>query len=63
MGRDHRGFASEFPPESASQGAGINPLLANIYLCYALWNHQWRRRHASGRVSIVRYADDFVMGL
>src|SRR5207248_324681 len=24
--------------------------------------HQWRRRHASGRVSIVRYADDFVMG-
>ena len=46
------------------QGAGISPLLANIFLHYALdlWVHQWRRRHASGRVSIVRYADDFVMG-
>src|SRR4051812_27581910 len=42
----------------------ISPLLANIFLHYALdlWIHQWRRRHASGRVSIVRYADDFVMG-
>jgi len=27
-----------------------------------LWVHQWRGRHARGRVSIVRYADDFVMG-
>ncbi|UGY20161.1 group II intron reverse transcriptase/maturase [Bradyrhizobium barranii subsp. apii] len=46
------------------QGAGISPCLANIVLHYALdlWVHQWRRRHASGRVSIVRYADDFVMG-
>ena len=46
------------------QGAGISPLLANIFLHYALdlWVHQWRRRHASGRVVIVRYADDFVMG-
>ncbi|WP_456639054.1 group II intron reverse transcriptase/maturase [Bradyrhizobium sp. USDA 10063] len=46
------------------QGAGISPCLANIVLHYALdlWVHQWRRRHARGRVSIVRYADDFVMG-
>ncbi|MGH7735018.1 MAG: group II intron reverse transcriptase/maturase, partial [Gemmatimonadales bacterium] len=46
------------------QGAGISPLLANIFLHYALdlWVHQWRRRNARGRVSIVRYADDFVMG-
>jgi RNA-directed DNA polymerase len=46
------------------QGAGISPLLANIFLHYVLdlWVHQWRRRHARGRVSIVRYADDFVMG-
>ena len=46
------------------QGAGISPLLANIFLHYVLdlWVHQWRRRHAYGRVSIVRYADDFVMG-
>jgi RNA-directed DNA polymerase len=46
------------------QGAGISPLLANIVLHYVLdlWVHQWRRRHARGRVSIVRYADDFVIG-
>ncbi|HUZ74142.1 MAG TPA: group II intron reverse transcriptase/maturase, partial [Stellaceae bacterium] len=46
------------------QGAGISPLLANIFLHYVLdlWVHRWRRREAHGRVSIVRYADDFVMG-
>lgn len=46
------------------QGAGISPLLANIFLHYILdlWAHQWRRRHAHGRVVIVRYADDFVIG-
>ncbi|WP_426130488.1 reverse transcriptase domain-containing protein [Pararhizobium sp. PWRC1-1] len=26
------------------------------------WVHQWRRRYACGRIVIVRYADDFVMG-
>jgi group II intron reverse transcriptase/maturase len=38
------------------QGAGISPLLANAFLHYVLdlWVHQWRRRHASGRVTIVR---------
>ncbi len=48
----------------APQGPGISPLLANIFLHYVLdlWVHQWRRRHARGRVSVVRYADDFVMG-
>ena len=46
------------------QGSGISPLLANVFLHYVLdlWVHQWRRRQARGRVSIVRYADDFVMG-
>jgi RNA-directed DNA polymerase len=46
------------------QGAGISPLLANIFLHYVLdlWVQQWRRRQAHGRVVIVRYADDFVMG-
>lgn len=46
------------------QGAGISPLLANIFLHYVLdlWAHQWRQRNARGRVVIVRYADDFVMG-
>ena len=46
------------------QGSVISPLLANIYLHYAqdLWVHQWRKRHASGDVIIVRYADDSVVG-
>ena len=46
------------------QGAVISPVLANIYLHYAqdLWAQQWRKRHASGDVIIVRYADDSVVG-
>ncbi len=46
------------------QGAVISPLLANIYLHYALdlWAHQWRKRNARGDVILVRYADDSVMG-
>ena len=46
------------------QGSVISPLLANIYLHYALdlWAHQWRGRHANGNVILVRYADDSVMG-
>jgi group II intron reverse transcriptase/maturase len=46
------------------QGSAISPLLANIFLHYALdvWVAIWRRKHARGRVVIVRYADDFVMG-
>ena len=27
-----------------------------------LWVHQWRQRQARGKLIIVRYADDFVMG-
>lgn len=50
--------------EGTPQGSGISPLLANVFLHYVLdlWAHRWRRREASGRVVIVRYADDFVMG-
>jgi hypothetical protein len=42
----------------------ISPLLANIYLHYALdqWVMEWRKVHAKGDVIIVRYADDFVLG-
>lgn len=45
------------------QGGSISPLLANIYLHYALdlWIRAWRR-HDTGDVVIVRYADDFVIG-
>ena len=46
------------------QGAVISPLLANVYLHYAivLWTRQWRRKHARGNVIVVRYADDSVFG-
>jgi len=46
------------------QGAVISPLLANIYLHYALdlWATRWRRREATGDMIIVRYADDFIIG-
>jgi group II intron reverse transcriptase/maturase len=43
------------------QGAVISPLLANVYLHYALdlWANQWRR-NAAGEMFIVRYADDVI---
>lgn len=46
------------------QGAVVSPLLANIHLHYAYdpWADQWRRRHASGAMIVVRYADDTVVG-
>ena len=38
--------------------------MANIFLHYVLdlWVQHWRKRHARGRVVIVRYCDDFVVG-
>jgi group II intron reverse transcriptase/maturase len=50
--------------EGTPQGGIISPLLANVYLHYALdlWVQQWRKRHARGEMYFVRYADDFVMG-
>jgi len=50
--------------EGTPQGGVISPLLANIYLHYALdlWVEQWRKNEARGQVIIVRYADDFVVG-
>ena len=44
----------------------ISPLLANIYLHYVLdlWADRWRRCEATGGdIIIVRYADDFIVGL
>ena len=43
------------------QGSGVSPILANIYLHYALdlWlQRKWRARIAHGDTIIVRYADD-----
>jgi group II intron reverse transcriptase/maturase len=45
------------------QGAVISPLLSNVYLHYVLdqWTQQWRHA-ARGDVTIVRYADDAILG-
>lgn len=50
--------------EGTPQGGLISPLLANIYLHYALdlWVLDWRKKRARGEVYFVRYADDFVVG-
>jgi group II intron reverse transcriptase/maturase len=50
--------------EGCPQGGSVCPLLANIYLHYALdlWTHVWRGRKAQGHVVIVRWADDFIVG-
>ncbi len=46
------------------QGSVISPLLANIYLHYALdeWVESERRTRPNGDVIIVRFADDCVLG-
>jgi RNA-directed DNA polymerase len=45
------------------QGAVISPLLSNVYLHYVLdqWTEQWRQA-ARGEITIVRYADDAILG-
>src|ERR1700720_4154208 len=50
--------------KGTGQGSVISPLLANLYLHYALdlWAERWRRREATGDMIIVRYADDFIVG-
>lgn len=47
------------------QGGIISPLLANIYLHYALdlWFERKMRTHLKGFVQLVRFADDFVIGV
>lgn len=49
--------------EGTPQGAVISPRVANIHLHYVfdLWA-QWWREHAAGRVILVRYVDDIVVG-
>src|SRR3974390_463623 len=50
--------------KGTGQGTVISPLLANIYLHYALdlWAMRWRRREATGDMIIVRYTDDLIIG-
>ena len=53
-----------FPSERGTlQGGVVSPLLANVYLHYVLdqWTDQWRQNRP-GEVTIVRYADDAIIG-
>ena len=50
-------------PEAGSpQGGVISPVLANIYLHYALdlWFEKIVKRHCRGNAMLMRYCDDFV---
>lgn len=51
--------------EGTPQGGVISPLLSNVFLHYALdlWIGHWRKSQAQGDVIVVRWADDFVIGL
>ena len=57
---DGRCRASE---RGTPQGGSISPLLANIYLHYALdlWFERCFRRSCIGYARLIRYADDFVV--
>jgi len=50
--------------EGTPQGGSASPLLANVYLHYVfdLWVQAWRRKRAHGKVIVVRFADDIVLG-
>ena len=52
------------PDEGTPQGGVISPLLANIYLHYVLdaWLEEAVKPRIGGRVFLIRYADDFVLG-
>ena len=50
--------------EGTPQGGSVSPFLANVYLHYAfdLWADHWRQQAGRGKVIIVRFADDMVVG-
>ena len=59
------GEAYTTPDRGTAQGSGLSPLLGNVYLHYALdvWFDQVVRLRLRGRATLVRYADDCVIGL
>lgn len=52
------------PDQGTAQGSVLSPLLGNVFLHYVLdlWFAQEVRPRLRGRASLVRYADDFVIG-
>lgn len=57
---------SEFsePDTGTVQGSGLSPLLGNVYLHHALdvWFEREVKPRMFGKTTLVRYADDFVIG-
>ncbi|EPJ43001.1 MAG: RNA-directed DNA polymerase (Reverse transcriptase) [Osedax symbiont Rs1] len=53
----------EKPISGTPQGGVISPVLANIYLHYALdlWFEERVKPRLKGRAMLIRYADDFVV--
>ena len=53
-----------FPEKGSPQGSVISPLLANVYLHAVLdkWFAEVVVPHCRGRVMMIRYADDFIIG-
>ena len=53
------------PDDGTPQGGVISPLLANIFLHYVLdeWFEQEVRPRLKGPAFLIRYADDFVIGV
>ena len=52
------------PDQGTTQGSVISPLLGNVYLHYVLdlWFEREVRPRLRGKATLLRYADDFVIG-
>jgi group II intron reverse transcriptase/maturase len=52
------------PELGTAQGSALSPLLGNVYLHYTLdvWFEREIRPRLRGRATLIRYADDFVLG-
>jgi group II intron reverse transcriptase/maturase len=55
----------ETPELGTTQGSTLSPLLANVYLHHALdlWFETEMKPQLAGKAILVRYCDDFVIGL
>jgi len=54
--------AVQYPEKGSPQGGIVSPMLANIYLHYALdvWFEETVKARCKGKAYLCRYADDFV---
>ncbi len=59
------GKMKEETEKGTPQGGIISPVLANIYLHFVLdiWFERQEKKHITGYSQLIRYADDFVIGV